>query len=364
MKKLIFFAKHMEIGGLEKALLNLLNGIDYDRFQVTLVLEEARGAFLKELDGRVRVEEYRLSACRFVPLRKAIHFSKRMLWALKNHNRYDFSCSYCTYSVIGSRLAQYASKNSCLYVHNDYTNIYPDAGAFRGFFELLKTELFRSIIFVSNESREGFVSLLPQLKEKTFVINNIIDYEYIKEMAGESCESAARPGETVFIFIGRLSEHQKRLSRLLESMRIALKERTDIHLLLIGDGPDKTMCEKLVREYGLESYVTMLGAQKNPYKYLVQADCLVLSSDYEGFPVVYYEALILGKDIITTVPVSDEQIDISDYAVITDKTPEAIAKAMVAYQRREPAAFEANEMNNRRMAMLYSLAEGEPDRNI
>ena len=79
MKRLIFFAKHMEIGGLEKALLNLLNSLDLDRYQVTLVLEEKQGAFLKLLDKRIKVEEYRLSACSFVPLRKLLNFTKRWL---------------------------------------------------------------------------------------------------------------------------------------------------------------------------------------------------------------------------------------------------------------------------------------------
>ena len=49
MKNLIFFSKHMEIGGLEKFLLNLLNDLDFDRYWVTLVLEEKRGAFLEQL---------------------------------------------------------------------------------------------------------------------------------------------------------------------------------------------------------------------------------------------------------------------------------------------------------------------------
>ena len=106
MKNLIFFSKHMEIGGLEKSLLNLLNGLDFDRYRVTLVLEEKRGAFLEQLDRRVRVEEYRLSVCPFVPLRKLINFTRRRLWTRKNRGKYDFSCSYCTYSVIGSRLSQ------------------------------------------------------------------------------------------------------------------------------------------------------------------------------------------------------------------------------------------------------------------
>lgn len=359
MKRLIFFAKHMEIGGLEKALLNLLNSLDLDRYQVTLVLEEKQGAFLKLLDKRIKVEEYRLSACSFVPLRKLLNFTKRWLWVRKNRNRYDFSCSYCTYSVIGSRLSQAASANSCLYVHNDYANIYPDREEFCSFFRQLRTENFRRIVFVSNESCEHFCDILPEFAEKTLVINNLINAGEIKALAAEQCGFQRRPGETVFAFVGRLSEPHKRLSRLLNAFALALKERQDLRLLIVGDGPDRELCREQIGELGLSGQVEMTGASSNPYKYLSRADCLVLSSDYEGFPVVYYEALVLGKDIITTIPVSDEQISIADYGTVTDKTPEALAAAMIAYKKQEHPPFNMEGTNCSRVETLYALAEGK-----
>lgn len=359
MKKLIFFSKHMGIGGLEKSLLNLLNRLDFDRYQVTLVLEEKQGEFLKMLDKRVKVEEYRLSACPFVPLRKLINFTKRWLWVHKNRNQYDFSCSYCTYSVIGSRLSQAASVNSCLYVHNDYANICPGREAFEAFFRQLRIEAFRRVVFVSNESREHFNSVFPALAEKTLVINNLISAAEINALAAEPCDFRRRPGETVFVFVGRLSEPHKRLSRLLNAFALAWKERPDIRLLIVGDGPDRPLCRELIKKLGLSASVEMTGASTNPYKYLAQADCLVLSSDYEGFPVVYYEALVLGKGIITTIPVSDEQMDIADYASVTEKSAPCLAAAMKEYKNTERPAFDMEERNRRRLEALSALIEGK-----
>ena len=357
MKKLIFFSKHMEIGGLEKALLNLLNSLDFDRYQVTLVLEEKHGDFLALLDRRIKVLEYRLSTCRFVPLRKLINFTKRWLWIGKNRDQYDFSCSYCTYSVIGSRLSQAASDNSCLYVHNDYANIYPDREKYTGFFRLLRTENFRRIVFVSNENREGFCAVFPELGERTRVINNLINDGEIKALAAEPCDFRRRPEDTVFAFVGRLSEHQKRLSRLLNAFALALKERQDIRLLIVGDGPDRELYRRQIEELGLSAHADMTGASINPYKYLGRADCLVLSSDYEGFPVVYYEALVLGKGIITTIPVSDEQINIAGCAVVVEKSPQALAAAMTGYKKTEGQPINMEGMNRRRLEALCVLAE-------
>lgn len=357
MKKLIFFAKHMEIGGLEKSLLNLLNSLDPQRYTVELVLEEKHGPLLEQLGSHITVSEYRLSSCGFVPLRKLINFTKRMLWKRKHGNQYDFSCSYCTYSVIGSRLAQYASRNSCLYVHNDYTTIYPDPKEFADFFAGLRTDQFRHVLFVSNESRDGFTRRLPQYTEKCQVINNLVEWESVRSRAAEPCPIAKAPNETLFVFVGRLDEPHKRMSRLLIAFATARKERTDIRLLMVGDGPDRKLCEDLIAEYDLSNVVTMVGAQTNPYPYLKAADCLVLSSDYEGFPVVYFEAMILGKDIITTIPVSDERVDVGAYATVTDKTPEAFAKALIGYQKQDHIPLDMAELNRKRLETLCTLMD-------
>ena len=357
MKRLIFFAKHMEIGGLEKALLNLLNSLARYDYQVTLVLEEKRGAFLRELDDRIELREYRLSACPIKPLRRALNLIKRLLWRWKNAGKYDFSCAYCTYSVIGSRLAQYASPNSCLYVHSDYAVMYPEEEDYRRFFDELQVSRFRRLVFVSQKGREDFCGSYPELSGRSLVINNLVNPEEIRRKAKEPAECPVRPGETVFVFAGRLEESTKRLSRLLEAFALARMQRQDLRLLMVGDGPDRPLCEESIEKLALQDAVTMLGAQPNPYPFMALGDCVVLSSDQEGFPMVYYEALILNRDIITTVPVSDELMDIRQYAVVTEKTPEALAQAMVNYRRGGGKHFDAEALNRQRLESLISVIE-------
>ena len=355
MKNIIFFAKHLDIGGLEKALLNLLNSLDYENNRITLVLEDKQGAFLSQLDGRVIVKEYKLSNCRFVPLRRVLNLSKRILWALKNHGKYDFSCAYCTYSVIGSRLAQYASKNNCLYVHSDYTKMYPEKKMFQEFFSELRVCGFRHLVFVSQNCMENFLCIYPELSERSSVINNLVNAGEIRRRAEEPAKCCKHPGEVLFAFVGRLEESTKRLSRLLEAFAVARKKRTDIRLLIVGDGPDRGLCEEKIKEYAIESAVTLVGAQTNPYKFIAQSDCILLCSDQEGFPMVYYEALVLGKGIITTIAVKDELLDISEYAVITEKSPEAIAEAIVSFRGAEKEFPDVDKMNEIRLKSLNLL---------
>ena len=189
------------------------------------------------------------------------------------------------------------------------------------------------------------------------MINDRVNAEEIRRKAKEPAECPAHPGETVFAFAGRLEESTKRLSRLLEAFALARQQRQELRLLIVGDGPDRALCEKKIEELSLQDAVTMLGAQPNPYPFMARADCVVLSSDQEGFPMVYYEALILNRDIITTVPVSDELMDIRNYAVVTEKTPEALAQAMVNYRRGGGKHFDAEALNRQRLESLISVIE-------
>lgn len=357
MKRIIFFSKHMELGGLEKSLLTLLNRLDHARYHVTLVLEEKHGVLLSQLDPRVEVLEYRLSTCPIRPVRRALNLLKRMLWTVRNRNVYDFSCAYCTYSVIGSRLAQAASDNSCLYVHNDYSRILPDPADFRAFFDSLRIDRFRSVVFVSNESREAFSDRIVLPEERLHVINNLVDGDAVRALAQQPCDVRRVPGVVTLLFVGRLDETQKRLSRLLEGMRLACMQREDLRLLIVGDGPDRADCEQKARELGLDDRVRFLGAKENPYPYFSVSDALVLTSDYEGFPVVYYEAMLLGLDILTTVPVSDEQVRLSERAVIMERSAASVAAALSAYRPQGHPPFDIAEANDRRLHMLSALME-------
>ena len=65
--------------------------------------------------------------------------------------------------------------------------------------------------------------------------------------------------------------------------------------------------------------IKFFGKKENPYPYMNKADYIILTSDYEGFPVIYLEALVLEKQIITTIKTSDESINIEKYAYIISK---------------------------------------------
>ena len=333
MKKIIFFSKNLNIGGMEKALVSLLNSL-CDNYQVTLVLEEKKGSLLKKLKKNILVKEYHLSQNKIVILRKSLNYFKRIMWSLKYRNKYDFACNYATYSYLGSRLSQIASKNSALYIHSNYYGYFnKDKEAFKEFFNLHDLTNFKHLIFVSNESKEDFLKIYPELKEKCVVINNLIDYENIKKQSLKKVNFKINSKDKNYLFLGRLDNTSKNFPLLLNSFKEAILKDKDIKLFIIGDGPDRNYILKYIKGNQLKDNIIFLGEKINPYPYLKKCDVLVLTSNYEGFPVVYLEALVLNKDIMTTIRVSDKYIDIKDYALIFSKDDKDITDKILGYQK-------------------------------
>ena len=291
-------------------------------------MEKKKGELLKELDRRIVVKEYRVYSGGNPIFRKAANLLKRRLWILKNHNKYDFSCAYATYSVIGSRLALAASRNSALYVHSNYYDVYcGDEKKIKDFFAALSIEKFRYVIFVSNESRDKLARVYSFLKKRGTVIDNLIDVPKIKSLAAEQVR-LDKGDFRLFLFVGRLEEESKRLSRLIRAFAAAYQENSRIRLWIIGDGKDRDLCRKLIHELHMEGIIRMMGKKENPYPYIKNADCVLLTSDYEGYPVIYSECLILQTPLITTVPVSDGFVDIRKFARVVDKSEKAVADAV------------------------------------
>lgn len=320
-KKLIFFAHNLCIGGIEIALLELLRRINLSKYEVTLVLEKKEGELLQQLPTGINIIEYRVSYNKNKILRKIKNGINRLMFTLIHKNKYDFSCSYATYSITGSKLSRICSKNSCLYIHSSYEYLYRK-GEYHSFFDQLQISKFKHIVFVSNEARYYFNKEYPLLTEKTLTLNNFINEDLILKKSKNEI-SELKKTTFLFVFVGRLTEESKQIIKLLGLMEFLKNNKMDVSCWIIGDGKDRLMLEKLTIEKKLDNIVKFMGQKSNPYPYMKQADYIILTSAYEGFPVVYNEAIILQKKIITTMDVSDDYISIPNrfgYIISHDQT--------------------------------------------
>ena len=279
-KRLAFFAYNLDFGGIEKSLVNLLNRIDMNEYEVSLFLEKKEGVFLHKVNPSVKIIEYEISNNKNILFRKIYNFFKRFIWSLFNRNKYDFSCCYATYSFMGSKLSKIASRNSSIYIHSDYRYLYKEIKEFEKFFSSRGIDKFNRIFFVSNESRNNFLDIFNNLENKSLVLNNFIDDKEILSLSLEKVNYKKKNG-IQFVFIGRLDESSKQITKLLHLI-IELNKVMKVNLLVVGDGPDKEKYLDYVKKHNLSKLVDFVGSKTNPYPYINLADYLVLTSLYEG----------------------------------------------------------------------------------
>lgn len=359
MKKLFFAAHSLDIGGIETALVTLLNNLNHMGYEITLALEVKQGIFLNELNSSINVIEYMPSNSKFVPLRKILNFIKRIRFIGKYKNKFDFSASFATYSLPAGFMARTASSNSALWVHADYLTLFNgDINKLKLFFENVHEDKYKHIVFVSNEAKESFLKAFPEESNKAVVCNNLIDYKKIKEKSLEKIEYNKDTRLVTFLNVGRHDEKQKKLTRLINACERLKRDGEIFRVLMIGDGKDSKYYQELVKDKNLTNEIFFLGKKKNPYPYFKISDCAVITSDYEGYPVFFVESFVMGIPIITTdVSDSKEEVD-GKYGYVTKKNTEDIYNTMKKFLKEGymiKENFHPDEFNKKIMRKLESL---------
>lgn len=349
MKKLLFAAYSLDVGGIEKALVNLVNVLQNRGYDITVVLEKKQGIFLNELNKNIKLIEYTPSEKKNLIVRKITNFIHRIQFIIKYKNKYDFSSAFATYSKPSIFVSKVASKNNTLWGHADYLTLFDnDRQKVKDFFKSIKVEQFKNIIFVSEEGKNSFLDIFPQMKEKTIECNNIVNNKEILKLSEEEIEIKKDNKCFTFLNVGRHDEKQKKLTRIIEAVQKLKQDDLNFKVLFVGDGKDNTLYRKMVKDKKLENNIIFVGPQKNPYPYFKISDCVILTSDYEGYPVVFLESFILNKPIITT-KVSDYKDIEGKYGYITSKQIDDIYEKMKemiknGYEIKE--SFDADKYNN------------------
>jgi len=133
-----------------------------------------------------------------------------------------------------------------------------------------------------------FRVMVPGIKHLKVIPNPLPDA--LLKVQGKSNSKVDHPR---LIAMGRLSQ-QKQFEWLITAFGLIAADFPDWELWIWGEGPLRLQLEQQVRDAGLDSRVFLPGRTTNPWEELGKAEIFVLSSAYEGFPMVLLEAMALG----------------------------------------------------------------------
>lgn len=168
---------------------------------------------------------------------------------------------------------------------------------------------FDWVIALSEHSRNGLLEKIPELKEKTIVVPNLINGMNIIKKAQEECRIKVDSTKKNLITVGRL-EQEKSYDKVLNICNRLIKENKDFCWYIVGDGSLFEYLQQRIIKEKMQNYVKLVGQMENPYPLMKQCHCFILLSEYEGTPITIDEAMILGMPIIArNVGGIKEQID-------------------------------------------------------
>ena len=362
-KKILLSAYSMDVGGIETALITLLKYLA-PKYDITLVLERKQGVFLNDIPKSVKVLEYKVSDIKLALIRKPINFIKELRFKIKYHNKFDFAASYATYSMPGGFVARTASKNSALWVHNNYMDFFnQDLNSYINYFIDAKVAKFKHIILVSELNKQQFVDAFPEYEKKAIECKNLIDYEKIIRQSEENDDEVKefvknkKAGTAQFIHVGRHEEKTKKITRIIAATRKLNKEGYKFEVALVGKGQDTKLYTNLAKDL---KNIKFLGLKKNPYPYIKNSDCFILSSVTEGYPVVLQEAEILNIPVVTT-DVSDVRNDIEGkYGLVVENSDDGVYAGMKEFLDNgiKTEEFDAEKFNQEIIRKLEGIING------
>ncbi len=352
-KKLLFIMNDLSCGGAEKALVSLLNTLDYSLFDVDLFLFKKEGLFLNQVPkeviilpvpanypffdmpigkaisrnlktGNLKIILNRLIAGYIYKTNKTRAVAEQKSWKYLSkvikplNKKYDAAIGFLEKKPNYFCVDKVSAKIKIGFIMNDYEKLNMVKEIDNHYFEKLNY-----IVSDSEESKIVLTKNFPQFKDKFRVIKTIISPKLIEKLAKEEISKFSNSPN--LISIGRLA-HQKGYDLAIDACKILVDKGIKFKWYILGNGEDKQKLTAQVKKNGIENLIEFLGITDNHYPFLKQANIFLHTARFEGFGIVISEAKILNKPmVLTNFNVAKSHITHLKNGLIADLTPQSIA---------------------------------------
>lgn len=388
MKKSLLIVSHaLELGGAERSLIGLLDALDPGQWEIELFLLRHEGELMEHIPHHVRLLPQlpaytvlarpmkdtlkeghllltaarlagKLAAKRYagkhgytesiVSLEYSHKYTCPFMPQIQPNREYDMAVSFLTPHYFVAKKIR--AKKKIAWIHTDYTRVQIDRDS-----ELAMWDRYDHIASISDAVTAGFAGVFPELKDKLFLMENILPEKLLRSQAAQPMPDLPNRAQSkVLLSVGRFTG-AKNFDNVPDICARLLHMGLDVKWYLIGYGGEEDLIRQRIAEAGMEGRVLLLGKLENPYPYLAACDLYVQPSRYEGKCVTVREAQALGKPVvITRYATSASQLEEDVDGVIVPMDNEGCA-AGIAELLRDEAKME--RLRQTCLARDYSGAE-------
>lgn len=315
--RLLIMHQELSVGGAEKVLLDMLDRLDKDKYDITLLLRSPsmwddrvpKGVKVQHLLHRGHKSGGALRARLYKYL---LMFAPWLIYALRGaKGRFDVAVSFIDAMLWYLPSARANCRVS--WVHSDYSalEVCPEVKSMGNKTGLLARMItrrrnriinsFDKVVFVAQSAVKGFVQKTGFAPEKTAVCYNINNKQRIYKLAAEPITDRewTEYGGRKICTVGRIAD-QKAMHRLIPLMQHLKADGMELRLYVVGDGLLRDKLQRSIDEAGLHDDIVLLGTRDNPYKYIAASELLVCSSLFEAYCTVTKESILLETPFVTT----------------------------------------------------------------
>lgn len=323
-KSILIVNNNMKIGGIQKSLYNLLWTI-HDEYRITLLLFEKCGELLSDLPEDVKVIACK-SWFRYLGISQAEtagdikdrllrgglaalsktagrHVAMQLVLNSQRSLKKEYDCAISfmhngdIHQFYGGTnefvLYKTRAKRKAAFLHCDYEKAGGNSSQ-----NNRQYRQFDRIAACSDGCRREFLKVLPDLENRCVTVRNCHRYDVIQKLS-ETVPVEYKKDICNILFVGRLGE-EKGADRGIIAISNAIQKGYPAAFHIVGDGQERKTLEQLTDKLGLKQQVSFYGEQSNPYRFMKNADLLLVPSYHEAAPMVIDEAVSLGLPVLAT----------------------------------------------------------------